>query len=65
MSVYRSDDILAIAKESVAAFIRDQASSRTLSPLIRSLNDELLRGDEIAREKAAKALSHLGFVEAA
>ncbi|AHM04071.1 hypothetical protein roselon_01699 [Roseibacterium elongatum DSM 19469] len=65
MSVPNSEDILAVAKENVAAFIRDQTSARALSPMIRHLNDDLLSGDQAAREMAARALAHLGFVERA
>jgi hypothetical protein len=56
-------DILAISSDSVAAFIRDQASSRSLSPLMRKLNDDLMGGDPSASELAARALRHLGFIE--
>ncbi|GAA5073110.1 hypothetical protein KUV65_12225 [Maritalea mobilis] len=65
MSVPRSEEILAVAKENVAAFIRDQASTRSLTPIIRTLNDDLLSGDETARDMAARALAHLGFLERA
>lgn len=63
MSVPRSEDILAVAQENVAAFIRDQASTRRLTPIIRSLNQDLLDGDMASRDMAARALAHLGFVE--
>ncbi|MGP1357824.1 hypothetical protein [Roseicyclus sp.] len=59
------EDILAISSERVAAFIRDQASTRSLSPLVRKLNADLMGEDPSASELAAKALRHLGFVDPA
>jgi hypothetical protein len=59
------EEILAISSESVAAFIRDQASSRSLTPLVRKLNADLMSEDPTASEMAARALRHLGFIERA
>jgi hypothetical protein len=58
-----AENILAISSDSVASFIREQASSRSLSPLMRKLNEDLLDGDPSASALAAKALRHLGFLE--
>lgn len=57
------EDILSIDHEEIAKFIQDQASAKTLSPLVRQLNDALITGDEGASHLAAKALRHLGFPE--
>ncbi|MDG4649899.1 hypothetical protein P6F26_15745 [Roseibacterium sp. SDUM158017] len=59
------EEILAISSESIGAFIRDQASSRNLSPLVRKLNADLMGGDATASDMAARALRHLGFVDCA
>jgi hypothetical protein len=57
------EDILAMSTENVASFIREQASTRSLSPLMRKLNKDLMGGDPSASELAARALRHLGFVD--
>ena len=57
------EEILAISSESVASFIREQASTRSLSPLMRRLNKDLMGSDPSASDLAARALRHLGFVE--
>ncbi len=57
------EEILAISADSIAAFIRDQASSRRLTPLVRKLNADLMGADPSASEMAARALRHMGFVE--
>jgi hypothetical protein len=57
------EDILAMSTENVASFIREQASARSLSPLMRKLNKDLMGGDPSASELAARALRHLGFVD--
>ncbi len=58
-----SEDILALGRDQIATFIQDHASAKTLSELIKRLNEELIAGDAAARELAARALQHLGFVE--
>jgi hypothetical protein len=57
------EDILAISSDGVPSFIREQATARCLSPLMRKLNDDLMGGDPSASELAARALRHLGFIE--
>ena len=57
------EDILSIDREEIAGFIQDQASAKTLSPLVRQLNEVLISGDEVASHLAAQALRHLGFPE--
>lgn len=61
MTVPTADDILALSADHVADFIQSQTQSKTLSMVMRRLNDDLLRGDQSASEMAEKALSHLGF----
>lgn len=58
-----SQDILALTRDQVGAFIQDMTSERTLSQLVMRLNEELLAGDAAARDLAARALRHLGFAE--
>ena len=62
MSDLKAEDVLCVASEQIGSFIRDQASSRTLTPLVRRLNEDLLGDDIAASELAARALRHLGFV---
>jgi hypothetical protein len=57
------EEILAISSERIGMFIRDRASTKSLSPLVRKLNADLLGGDPTASEMAARALRHMGFVE--
>lgn len=57
------EDILSIDRDHIAAFIQDQASAKTLSTLMKQLNDVLIAGDEAASQLAARALQHLGFPE--
>lgn len=52
-------DILAIETDQIADFIQRHASAKTLSPIIKRLNADLMAGDKIA----ARALEHLGFPE--
>ncbi|MBL4628074.1 MAG: hypothetical protein JKY00_08565 [Roseicyclus sp.] len=59
----RSEDILSMDRDHVAAFIKEQTSAKTLSVLVRRLNEELLEGDETVRQIASRALQHLGFPE--
>jgi hypothetical protein len=58
-----SQEILSLGRDEVAPFIQDQTSARTLSALIKQLNDEMMAGDAAARDLASRALRHLGFVE--
>lgn len=50
--------ILALSAEEVSSFVKEQASSRKLSGLMRALNDAALKGDKIAQ----RAIEHMGFV---
>ncbi len=61
MSVPNASEVLALSADNIAEFIQEQTSAKTLSQLMRRLNDDLLAGDETASDMAAKALSHLGF----
>ncbi len=58
-----SEDILALGRDQIAKFIQDQASAKTLTDLIKRLNEDLIAGDAAARDLASRALRHLGFVE--
>jgi N-acetylglucosamine kinase-like BadF-type ATPase len=50
--------ILALSAEEVSRFVKEQASSRKLSELMKALNDAALKGDKIAQ----RAIEHMGFV---
>ncbi len=63
MDRYEPEEILAISSDGIASFIREQASTRSLSPLMRKLNDDLLGTDPSASALAERALRHLGFIE--
>jgi hypothetical protein len=63
MRVPNTEDILSVATDGVADFIRQQASARTLARMVRQLNAELLDGDAVARDMAAAALRHLGLAD--
>lgn len=57
------EDILSMTSEGVALFIRERASARSLSPLMRKLNDDLMGKDPSASEMAERALRHMGFLD--
>ena len=63
MSTPSPSDILALDRDRVAEFIQQHAGTRTLSGIVKQLNEDLIAGDETASEMAARALSHLGFSE--
>ncbi|MBF9019693.1 hypothetical protein HKCCA1058_03165 [Rhodobacterales bacterium HKCCA1058] len=50
--------ILALSAEEVSSFVKEQASNRKLSGLMKALNDAALKGDKIAQ----RAIEHMGFV---
>ena len=50
--------ILDLSAEEVSSFVKEQASSRKLSGLMKALNDAALKGDKIAQ----RAIEHMGFV---
>jgi len=50
--------MLALSSEEVSNFVKEQASSRKLSGLMKALNDAALKGDKIAQ----RAIEHMGFV---
>ena len=61
MTVPNSDDILAVARDHVPEFIQHHAATKTLSRMVKSLNHDLLNGDDRASDLAARALDHLGL----
>jgi len=65
MIVPNSNDILAVTSDGVADFIQKHATAKTLSTMVKQLNNDLLNGDESASEMASKALNHLGFSDRA
>jgi hypothetical protein len=58
-----ADKVLAVETDGMADFIQQHASTRTLSRMVKSLNRDLIEGDQQAREMAAAALKHLGFCD--
>lgn len=62
MSVPNSDDILDLAPDAVPGFIQHHAAKKTLSRMIKRLNEDVLGGDAVARERAEQALDHLGLL---
>lgn len=62
MDRIEAEEILAISTDSIAAFVRDQAGHRRLSPLVKKLNADLMGPDPAASEMADRALRHLGFL---
>lgn len=54
-------EILSISSDKIAEFIQDQVSAKTLSALMKYLNEQLLVGDQGTSDLAARALEHLGF----
>ncbi len=63
MPVPSTEDILNISSDHVSQFISDQANSRTLSVVMRRLNEELMSPDQSASDLARQALERLGFSE--
>lgn len=62
MIVPNSTEILSVAPDGVADFIMHHASAKTLSRMVKRLNNDLLDGDETASAMAARALDHLGLM---
>lgn len=58
-----SEDILSIKGENVASFIQKQADARMLSAVVKRLNRDLMTGDQVSSQMAARALNHLGFID--
>lgn len=56
-----SEEILSIDVDKIPRFIQDHAAAKTLSEMMRVLNDQLMTGDEFARAMAQRALEHMGF----
>jgi hypothetical protein len=58
-----AETVLAVAPEGMAEFIQQQATTRSLSKMIKALNRDLTDGDARLRDQAAAALRHLGFCD--
>ena len=56
------DRIIDMSTQEADLFLRRRMANKTLSPLMRELNAEVLSGDKARRETAEAALSRLGFV---
>ncbi len=56
-------DILSIRTDQIAKFIQEHASAKTLTPMMKHLNQQLTAGDAVDSREAARALEHLGFPE--
>lgn len=63
MTNLTAETVLSVAPEGMADFIQQKAATRTLSKMVKSLNRDLVEGDQRARDKAAAALKHLGLCD--
>jgi hypothetical protein len=63
MTTPSPEDILSVDADRIGEFIQHHAGERTLSHMVKRLNDTLLDGEPTKRRRAADALKHLGFVE--
>jgi hypothetical protein len=63
MTNLTAEKVLSVAPEGMADFIQHKAATRTLSKMVKSLNRDLVEGDQRARDKAAAALKHLGLCD--
>ncbi|MBO6604817.1 MULTISPECIES: hypothetical protein [Paracoccaceae] len=63
MHVPSTEDILKLSSDHVAEFINKHTSSKTLSVIMRQLNEQLMSADEAVRNAAQAALQRLGFPE--
>ena len=61
MTVPTADDILSLSDETIPSFILTHAQDRTLSKIMRKLNQDMLGPDSAARDMAARAIARLGF----
>lgn len=59
----KPEDILSMPADDIVAFIRSHTQAKTLSHMVRRLNNDLIDGDDASKVLAAKALHHLGFQE--
>jgi len=64
MTVPTAHDILSLRDETIPSFILSHAQDRTLSRIMRKLNEDMLKGDSAARDMAARAIARLGFTDA-
>ncbi|SFB17783.1 hypothetical protein SAMN05421688_3434 [Poseidonocella pacifica] len=58
-----TQDVLSVPGDLVPELVRSMTADRSFSRLVNEINEELLGGDKLARQKARDALSHLGFVD--
>lgn len=56
-----SDTILGLSDEEAPAFVSEKVATKSLSATIKQLNSDVLSGDPVRRDKAARALKKLGF----
>mgnify|MGYP007024788560 FL=1 len=63
MTELTADTVLSVTTDGMSEFIQRQAASRKLSRMVKTLNRDLIEGDETARDRAAAALRHLGFCD--
>ncbi|MGA9254127.1 MAG: hypothetical protein WBV71_16960 [Roseobacter sp.] len=54
--------VLNLAPSDVPQFVRHCVKDRSLSSLVKDLNNDLMFGNEDQRQEARKALSHIGFL---
>jgi len=65
LSTPSPEEILSVTSDNIPAFIQRHADAKTLSEIVKRLNQDLMMGDETVSGVAARALHHMGFVESA
>ncbi|WP_208347186.1 hypothetical protein [Pseudaestuariivita rosea] len=55
-------DILEMPDTEITEFIRQRIASHSLSPIVKSLNNDALSDNESVKKTALMALERLGFV---
>jgi len=54
--------VLSLAPSDVPMFVRNCVRDRSLSALVKDLNNDLMFGTEGQKEEARRALKHIGFL---
>lgn len=57
-----AETILSLSEGEVPEFVMRRAHERTLTPIMRALNSDLLSDDTTRRSRADRAIQKLGFI---
>lgn len=57
-----SVNVLDLAPSDVPLFVRNCVKDRSLSSLVKDLNNDLMFGNEDQKQEARRALTHIGFL---